>query len=364
MKTVGFIGWRGMVGSVLMQRMQQEGDLEKINPVYFSTSQAGQNNLQDAYAIDALSAMDIIVSCQGGDYTKEIHPKLRASGWQGYWIDAASALRMNKDSVIILDPINGKHIEAALNKGIKNYIGGNCTVSLMLMGMGGLFKEKLIDWVSVMSYQAASGAGAQGMRELLLQNKQLLNEFDQQTLQNEPILTLEQKLSHHLKHAELPVEQFKAPLASNVLPWIDIEVEQGQTREEWKGMAETNKILNLNKPVLLDGICVRVPVLRCHSQALTIKLNRLVSIENVEDLIQNTSSWTHCVTNHQKDTLEQLTPAAISGSLNIAVGRLRQLTMGPEFLTLFTVGDQLLWGAAEPLRRMLMILLGDIGFKN
>lgn len=360
MKTVGFVGWRGMVGSVLMQRMQQEGDLDKMHLVYFSTSQSEQSNLQDAYSIDALCAMDIIVSCQGGDYTKEIHPKLRASGWQGYWIDAASALRMDKDSIIILDPINGKHIEDALNKGIKNYIGGNCTVSLMLMGIGGLFKEKLIDWASVMSYQAASGAGAKALRELLLQNKQLLNEFDQQILQNEPILNLEQKISQHLRHAEMPIEQFKAPLAANVLPWIDTETEQGQTREEWKGMAETNKILNLNTPVLIDGICVRVPVLRCHSQALTIKLNRSISIEAVEDLIKNTSPWTHCVANHQKDTLEQLTPAAISGSLNIAVGRLRRLNMGPEFLTLFTVGDQLLWGAAEPLRRMLKIFLGDI----
>ncbi len=363
---VGLVGWRGMVGSVLMQRMVEENDLAGVEPVFFSTSQAGQaapdfgqgpGTLEDASNIEKLAAQDVIITCQGGDYTKEIHPALRAAGWTGYWIDAASALRMDDNAVIILDPTNRDVIDAALKNGVKDFIGGNCTVSLMLMAIGGLFKAGLVDWVSSMTYQAASGAGAPNMRELLSQMG-VLNARVAEELRTpgSAILEIDRKVTATLRSAELPTAEFGYPLAGSVLPWIDREVEDGQSREEWKGLAETNKILGTSQPIPVDGICVRIGAMRCHSQALTIKLNKNLPIGEIEQIIAGDNAWVKLIPNTKSATLEGLTPAAVSGTLSIPVGRVRKMKMGPEYLSAFTCGDQLLWGAAEPLRRMLRIL--------
>jgi len=360
---VGLVGWRGMVGSVLLQRMQEENDFAGIEPVFFSTSQAGQpapmnaGSLKDASDINELKKLDVILTCQGGDYTKAIHPELRKSGWQGYWIDAASTLRMEKDAVIILDPVNRNVIDEALSKGQKDYIGGNCTVSLMLMGLGGLFRAGLVEWLTSMTYQAASGAGAPNMRELLSQMG-VLHGSVAGLLQNpsSAILDIDRDVTATLRGDTMPTKEFGAPLAGNVLPWIDREVEDGQSREEWKGYAETNKILGATTPIPVDGICVRVGAMRCHSQGITIKLNKDVPLADVEELIKNDNQWVKFVPNTKADTLAQLTPAAVSGLLTVPVGRVRKMKMGPHYLQAFTCGDQLLWGAAEPLRRMLRIL--------
>lgn len=363
---VGLVGWRGMVGSVLMQRMVEENDLAGVEAVFFSTSQAGQpapdfgqgsGTLEDASNIEKLAVQDVIITCQGGDYTKEVHPKLRASGWDGYWIDAASALRMDENAVIILDPTNLDVIESALDNGIKDFIGGNCTVSLMLMAIGGLFKAGLVEWVSSMTYQAASGAGAPNMRELLTQMGTLnASVAEELNTPGSAILEIDQKVTASLRGDDIPTAEFGFPLAGSVLPWIDREVEDGQSREEWKGFAETNKILGTNNPIPVDGICVRIGSMRCHSQALTIKLNKNLPINEIEQIIDNDNQWVKLVPNSKMATLEQLTPTAVSGTLSIPVGRVRKMRMGPEYLSAFTCGDQLLWGAAEPLRRMLRIL--------
>ena len=363
---VGLVGWRGMVGSVLMQRIREENDLVGIEPVFFSTSQAGQTApdfgqgsdiLKNAKDISELAEQDIIITCQGGDYTQEIHPQLRNNGWSGYWIDAASTLRMDDNAVIILDPINREIIDAALKNGCKDFIGGNCTVSLMLMAIGGLFNAGLIEWVSSMTYQAASGAGAPNMRELLAQMG-ALNHCVAEELQTpgSAILEIDRKVTAALRSDEFPKTEFGFPLAGSVLPWIDREAEDGQSREEWKGIAETNKILGNQTPIPIDGICARIGSMRCHSQALTIKLNKNLPIEEIESLIAGENQWVQLIPNKKAETLEQLTPAAVSGTLNVPVGRIRKMKMGPEYLSVFTCGDQLLWGAAEPLRRMLRIL--------
>ncbi|MCE1462930.1 aspartate-semialdehyde dehydrogenase [Enterobacter roggenkampii] len=363
MKNVGFIGWRGMVGSVLMQRMVEERDFDAIRPVFFSTSQLGQaapsfgvttGTLQDAYDLEALKALDIIVTCQGGDYTNEIYPKLRESGWQGYWIDAASSLRMKDDAIIILDPVNQGVIADGLNNGVKTFVGGNCTVSLMLMSLGGLFAQDLVEWVSVATYQAASGGGARHMRELLTQMGQLHQSVATELANPaSAILDIERKVTELTRSGELPVDNFGVPLAGGLIPWIDKQLDNGQTREEWKGQAETNKILNTANTIPVDGLCVRIGALRCHSQAFTIKLKKDVSIPTVEELLAAHNPWAKVVPNDRDITMRELTPAAVTGTLTTPVGRLRKLNMGPEYLSAFTVGDQLLWGAAEPLRRML-----------
>ncbi|EKY3118091.1 aspartate-semialdehyde dehydrogenase [Cronobacter turicensis] len=364
MKNVGFIGWRGMVGSVLMQRMVEERDFDAIRPVFFSTSQLGQpapafgaqggGTLQDAYNLEALKALDIIVTCQGGDYTNEIYPKLRESGWQGYWIDAASSLRMKDDAIIILDPVNQHVIADGLNKGVKTFVGGNCTVSLMLMSLGGLFAENLVEWASVATYQAASGGGARHMRELLTQMS-LLQQHVATELADpaSAILDIERKVTALTRSGELPVDNFGVPLAGGLIPWIDKQLDNGQSREEWKGQAETNKILGTASTIPVDGLCVRIGALRCHSQAFTLKLKKDVSLATIESLLAGHNDWVKVVPNDRDITVRELTPAAVTGTLSTPVGRLRKLNMGPEYLSAFTVGDQLLWGAAEPLRRML-----------
>ncbi|WP_437215424.1 aspartate-semialdehyde dehydrogenase [Pectobacterium sp. LFLA-215] len=367
MKNVGFIGWRGMVGSVLMQRMVEERDFDVIHPVFFSTSQHGepapalgghQGVLQDAYNIEALRALDIIITCQGGDYTNEVYPKLRESGWQGYWIDAASSLRMKDDAIIILDPVNHGVIQQGLDKGIKTFAGGNCTVSLMLMSLGGLFANNLVEWVSAATYQAASGGGARHMRELLTQMGALHGEVAKE-LQDpaSAILDIERKVTALTRSGSLPTDNFGVPLAGSLIPWIDKQLDNGQSREEWKGQAETNKILGTSNVIPVDGLCVRVGALRCHSQAFTIKLKKDVALPEIEQLLATHNDWVKVVPNDRDITMRELTPAAVTGTLSTPVGRLRKLNMGPEYLSAFTVGDQLLWGAAEPLRRMLRILL-------
>ena len=368
MKKVGMIGWRGMVGSVLMERMLAENDFRDIEPVFFTTSQVGQPapdigrdlpTLQDASDIEALKAMDIIVTCQGGDYTKSVFAKLRDAGWDGYWIDAASTLRMDPDAMIVLDPVNLSVIKDGIAKGVKNFIGGNCTVSLMLMGLGGLFNKGLVEWASAQTYQAASGAGAQNMRELIAQMGKI--HADSAALLDDPssaILDIDQQVANTMRGDAFPVDNFGYPLAGSLLPWIDTAMESGQSREEWKAQAEANKILGREgNPVPVDGTCVRIGAMRCHAQALTIKLNKDVPLDEVEDIIGGANDWVSVVANNKEDTLAALTPAAVTGKLDIPVGRLRKLSMGPEYLNAFTVGDQLLWGAAEPLRRMLRILL-------
>ncbi|MES4614925.1 MAG: aspartate-semialdehyde dehydrogenase [Ewingella sp.] len=367
MKNVGFIGWRGMVGSVLMQRMIEERDFDAIRPVFFSTSQHGQaapsftgqqGTLQDAYDLDALSALDIIITCQGGDYTNEIYPKLRQIGWNGYWIDAASSLRMNDDAIIILDPVNSAVIHQGIDKGIKTFAGGNCTVSLMLMSLGGLFANDLIEWASVATYQAASGGGARHMRELLTQMGMLHNNVAKE-LQDpaSAILDIERKVTALTRSGTLPTDNFGVPLAGGLIPWIDKQLDNGQTKEEWKGQAETNKILGTSSVIPVDGLCVRIGALRCHSQAFTLKLKKDVSIPEIEQMLATHNDWVRVIPNDREMSMRELTPAAVTGTMNTPVGRLRKLNMGPQYLSAFTVGDQLLWGAAEPLRRMLRILL-------
>lgn len=365
---VGFVGWRGMVGSVLMQRMVWEKDFLLIEPTFFTTSNIGGEGptigrdlgkLQDANDVEALAAMDTIVSCQGGDYTNAVFPKLRAAGWKGYWIDAASALRMNDDAVIILDPVNRPVIDAALRAGVKNYIGGNCTVSLMLMALAGLFKADLVEWISAMTYQAASGAGAQNMRELVEQmgavHGAAKNMLDHPTA---TIIDIDRAVAQALNSEDLPTKNFGYALAGSLLPWIDKDLGNGQSREEWKAMAEGNKILGKAPGTIpVDGVCVRIGAMRSHSQALTIKLKRDVPLPEIEKLLASAHEWVKVIPNTREASLQALTPAAVSGKLEVPVGRLRKLPMGGEYLSAFTVGDQLLWGAAEPLRRMLRILL-------
>jgi len=367
MKKVGLIGWRGMVGSVLMQRMVEENDFARIDPVFFTTSQAGQaapnfgkaaGQLQDAFDLEALKAMDIIITCQGGDYTKDVYPKLMAAGWPGYWIDAASTLRMAEDAVIILDPVNGKVIDDALNQGIKTYVGGNCTVSLMLMGLGGLFANDLVEWVSSSTYQAASGAGARHMRELLSQMGALRDVVATELADPaSAILDIERKVTAAMREERFPTSQFGAPLAGSLIPWIDVALPNGQSKEEWKGMAETNKILSRSQSIPVDGNCVRIGALRCHSQSFTIKLKKDVPLTDIHQMLASHNDWVRVIDNDKALTVKELTPAAVTGTLKVPVGRLRKMNMGPDFLSAFSVGDQLLWGAAEPLRRMLNILL-------
>ena len=367
MLNVGFVGWRGMVGSVLMQRMVDDNDYEGIEPVFFSTSQAGQDGpdigrdipkLADAKDIDALKAMDVIVTCQGGDYTGEVYEPLRKAGWNGYWIDAASTLRMASDATIVLDPVNRDVIDARLDNGIKTFCGGNCTVSLMLMGLGGLFEAGLIEWMSAMTYQAASGSGAQHMRELLVQMGDLRDSVaDQLATPSSAILDIDRDVTARMRSADFPTEQFGYPLAGSALPWIDTIMETGQSKEEWKAGAESNKILGREgDPIPMDGLCVRIGSMRCHGQAFTIKLKKDIPIDEIEDIIAKHNEWVKVVPNEKEATLRDLTAAAVSGTLTIPVGRLRKLAMGGEYLSAFTVGDQLLWGAAEPLKRMLGIL--------
>ena len=368
MMKVGLVGWRGMVGSVLVGRMQEERDFDHVRTTLFSTSQAGQAAIAlpntepvvaDAGDVAALSAMDVLISCQGGDYTTAMHPKLRAAGWNGYWIDAASTLRMQDHAVIILDPVNRGVIDAALAAGGRDFFGGNCTVSLMLMAMGGLFREGLVEWVTAMTYQAASGAGAQNMRELLAQMGAAHAEV--RDLLADPksnILDIDRAVSARLRSDGFPTEQFGHPLAGSLLPWIDKDLGNGQSREEWKAMAECNKILVRSAdPLPVDGVCVRIGAMRCHSQALTIKLTRDLPLPEVESLLASGNDWVEVVPNEREASLARLTPAAVTGGLKVPIGRLRKLPMGGSYLTAFTVGDQLLWGAAEPLRRMLRLLL-------
>jgi aspartate-semialdehyde dehydrogenase len=365
---VGLVGWRGMVGSVLMQRMREERDFELIEPIFFSTSQRGGKApdigrevapLKDANSIEELSAMEAIISCQGGDYTTEIFPKLRAAGWKGYWIDAASTLRMEKDSVIILDPVNLDVIKQALHAGKKDFIGGNCTVSLMLMALGGLFKANQVEWITSMTYQAASGAGAQNMRELLTQMGEV-NKVAKKLLDDpaSAILDIDREVAGILRDEKFPTSNFGVPLAGSLIPWIDKDLGNGQSKEEWKGKAETNKILGLDaKPISVDGLCVRIGAMRCHSQAMTIKLKRDIPLDEINAMLASANDWVKVVPNERQITVQELTPAAVTGTLTVPVGRLRKMDMGGEYLSAFTVGDQLLWGAAEPLRRMLRILL-------
>jgi aspartate-semialdehyde dehydrogenase len=369
MKRVGFVGWRGMVGSVLMDRMRAEDDFAAIaEPVFFSTSQVGEAGpdvgrqvapLGDANSIEQLAAMDAVVSCQGGDYTKAVYADLRASGWEGYWVDAASALRMQPDSVIVLDPVNRDVIDRALDAGVKNYVGGNCTVSLMLMALGGLFRAGLIEWATAMTYQAASGGGARHMRELLTQMGRLRDSAG--AALDDPasgILAIDRDVTAAMRGGDFPVDNFGVPLAGSLIPWIDVQLDNGQSKEEWKGSVETNKILGREAdPIPLDGICVRIGAMRSHSQALTIKLTRDVPLAEVEQLLAEANDWVRVIPNDRDLSMRELTPAAATGTLQVPVGRLRKLAMGDEYLGAFTVGDQLLWGAAEPLRRMLRILL-------
>ena len=370
MLTVGFIGWRGMVGSVLLNRMRQENDFVGFDPVFASTTQAGQDGpdvgrgiapLADAKDLSLLSGMDIIVTCQGGDYTKEFYPKLRTGGWKGYWIDAASALRMEDDAVIVLDPVNRKVIDRALNDGIRNYIGGNGTVSLMLMAIGGLFHHTCGEWITSMTYQASSGAGANNMRELVSQMGAISKKAEGLTDPGSSILELDCRVIETMNSEGFPTTHFGAPLAGSLIPWIDSSMETGQTREEWKGGVEANKILKTSPPIPIDGICVRIGAMRCHSQALTIKLNQNIPVEEITALIAGANDWVRVIPNTKEETLKNLTPAAVTGKLDVPVGRIHKLGIGDQYLTLFTVGDQLLWGAAEPIRRMFKILLSHLG---
>jgi aspartate-semialdehyde dehydrogenase len=369
---VGFVGWRGMVGSVLLQRMQADNDFADINPIFFSTSNIGgdapqhlsktQHKLLDAYCIDSLSQCKAIITCQGGDYTTDVYTKLRQSGWNGYWIDAASTMRMDENAIIVLDPINRNIIDAGLESGIKNYIGGNCTVSLMLMALHGLFEKNLIEWISAATYQAASGGGAANMRELVQQMGYIYEHS--KDLLNQPkgcILEFDKQVLNTQLHADFPCTHFGVPLAGNLIPWIDKDLGNGQSKEELKGYLECNKILGKSLThgtpdnIPIESTCVRIGALRSHSQALTIKLNQDIAITDIEYIIQQANPWVHYVANNKDSSMQELCPTYVSGSLKIAVGRLRKLMM-PNMIGLFTVGDQLLWGAAEPLKRMLRIL--------
>jgi aspartate-semialdehyde dehydrogenase len=368
MLRVGFVGWRGMVGSVLMQRMMQENDFALIEPQFFTTSQVGgaapnvgkeSPALKDAANIAELKAMDVILSCQGGDYTTEIFPQLRSAGWQGHWIDAASTLRMEKEAVIVLDPVNMDVIKNALHKGGKNWIGGNCTVSLMLMALHGLFKAELVEWATSMTYQAASGAGAQNMRELIKQMG-VINQSVSSLLTDpaSAILEIDKTVADTIRSDSFPAIHFGVPLAGSLIPWIDKDLGNGQSKEEWKGGAETNKILGRDaNPIVIDGLCVRIGAMRCHSQALTLKLKKNVPLDEITSMLNEANAWSEVVPNEREATMQSLTPVTVTGRLKTPVGRIRKLAMGDEYISAFTVGDQLLWGAAEPLRRMLRILI-------
>ncbi len=377
---VGLVGWRGMVGSVLMQRMQEENDFAHIEPTFFTTSQKGtpapvfgsnsasdgthngNGVLEDAFDIDALCQQDIIITCQGGDYTKAVYEDLRATGWNGYWIDAASALRMNDDAIIVLDPVNNSEITSGIDAGVRTFVGGNCTVSLMLLALGGLFEKDLVEWASPMTYQAASGSGAKHMRELISQMGAISDNVKASI--EDPataILDIDQQVAEFIRSDDYPSEQFGVPLAGSLIPYIDSQLPSGQSREEWKAQAEANKILGISnaaqKEIPIDGICVRVGAMRCHSQAITIKLKKDLPVEEIETILASHNEWVKVVPNDRDATMQELTPAKVTGTLTIPVGRVRKLTMGPEYISAFTVGDQLLWGAAEPLRRMLRIVL-------
>lgn len=368
MLKVGFVGWRGMVGSVLMQRMMEEGDFTDIEPQFFTTSQVGllapsiakdSPALKDAKSIPELKKMDVVVSCQGGDYTTAVFTKLRADGWTGHWIDAASTLRMEDDAVIVLDPVNNQVIKDAYANGNKNWVGGNCTVSLMLMSLGGLFKADLMEWVTSMTYQAASGAGAQNMRELI-QQMGVINRSVGDLLKDpsSAILEIDKAVANTMRSEHFPKDNFGVPLAGSLIAWIDKDLGNGQSKEEWKGGVETNKILGLeNNPIAIDGLCVRVGAMRCHSQALTIKLKKDVPLDEINQMIDEANDWSTLVPNAREESIDALSPAVVTGTLMTPVGRVRKMAMGGEYLSAFTVGDQLLWGAAEPLRRMLRILV-------
>ena len=368
MLRVGLVGWRGMVGSVLIARMREEQDFDVIDPVFFSTTNPGGKGpaigrdgppLKDAQRIDELKAMDVILTCQGGDYTQEIYPKLRAAGWNGYWIDAASTLRMQDEAIIILDPVNQSVIKSGLTRGVKTYVGGNCTVSLMLMAVGGLFYKNLIEWISPMTYQAASGAGARSMRALIQQMGAVHSAVH--SLLDDPasaILEIDKKMADFIRSKDYPLDAWPVPLAGSLIPWIDVQLDSGQSKEEWKAQVECNKILGRSgNPIPIDGLCVRVGAMRCHSQALTIKLTQDVPLDEIYGIIAAHNDWVHVVPNDREISMQELTPAAVTGTLTVPVGRLRKLNMGPQYLSAFTVGDQLLWGAAEPLRRMLRLLI-------
>ena len=368
MKKVGLVGWRGMVGSVLLERMEKQNDFANIDTTFFTTSQAGQlgpdlagdaKPLLDASDVSELAKMDIIVTCQGGDYTKAVYPELRESGWDGYWIDAASALRMSDDSIIVLDPVNKDVITQGLEQGVKTFVGGNCTVSLMLLALGGLFEKDLIEWVSPMTYQAASGAGARNMKELISQMGAIHSSVAQQ-LDNpsSAILEIDKIVSEKMASSDLPQDQFGVPLAGSLIPWIDVPMPSGQSKEEWKAQVEANKILgSTQQPVPIDGLCVRIGAMRCHSQAMTIKLREDISVEKIEEILASHNEWVKVIPNERDITSTDLTPVKVTGTLSIPVGRIRKLAMGPKYISAFTVGDQLLWGAAEPLRRMLRIIV-------
>lgn len=374
-QAVGLVGWRGMVGSVLMQRMRDEKDFDLFEPVFFSTSNAGgaapswaagAGPLRDAHDIDALRKLPIIVTAQGGDYTSDVYPRLRAAGWTGLWIDAASTLRMKDDAIIVLDPVNRPVIDAALRRGVRDFIGGNCTVSCMLMGLAGLFKADMVEWMTSMTYQAASGGGARHMRELLTQFG-ILNQAVGAQLADpaSAILDIDRGVLQAQKNSDLPRENFGVPLGGSLIPWIDKDLGDGMSREEWKGGAETNKILGRgpgfgSDPVPVDGLCVRIGAMRCHSQALTIKLRRDIPLDEINDAVRTGTDWARLIPNDRESSMRDLTPVAVTGTLDIPVGRLRKMSMGSEYLSAFTVGDQLLWGAAEPLRRMLRIALGEL----
>lgn len=366
--TVGLVGWRGMVGSVLMQRMQEERDFDLIDPVFFTTSQKGQAGpdigkdiplLQDAMSIDDLKKMDVIISCQGGDYTTAVFGPLREAGWKGYWIDAASSLRMKDDAIIVLDPVNKDVIQNGLKDGVNTFVGGNCTVSLMMLALGGLFEKGHIEWMTSMTYQAASGGGARHMRELINQMGELKGSVaDQLANPASAILDIDREVTAKMRSKDMPTDQFGVPLAGSLIPWIDSQLENGQSREEWKAQAETNKILgNFGAPIPVDGLCVRIGAMRSHSQAFTIKLNQDIPVSDIEGMLAQHNDWVKVVPNDKELTMAQLTPTAATGTLDIPVGRIRKLNMGPEYISAFSVGDQLLWGAAEPLRRMLRIVL-------
>ncbi|MGJ8620121.1 MAG: aspartate-semialdehyde dehydrogenase [Methylophilaceae bacterium] len=368
MLKVGFVGWRGMVGSVLMQRMMQESDFAAIEPQFFTTSQTGaaapsigkdSPALKDAKNLNELKTMDVIVTCQGGDYTSEVFPKLRGDGWQGHWIDAASSLRMEKDAIVVLDPVNMDVIEDAYVNGNKNWIGGNCTVSLMLMAMHGLFKADLIDWITSMTYQAASGAGANNMRELIAQMRAISAPVSD--LIDNPstaILEIDKKVADTLRSDNFPTDNFTVPLAGSLIPWIDKDLENGQSKEEWKAGVETNKILGRqDNPIMIDGLCVRIGAMRCHAQALTIKLKQDVPLDEINQMLEEANNWSAVIPNEREASMMMLSPAAVTGTLSTPIGRVRKLSMGGDYISAFTVGDQLLWGAAEPLRRMLRILV-------
>jgi len=366
---VGLVGWRGMVGSVLMQRMQEEKDFDQINPVFFTTSQKGKpapdfagkdcGSLEDAFDIDALKAQDVILTCQGGDYTKEVYSKLRDAGWNGYWIDAASSLRMADDAIIVLDPVNKDVIEKGIESGVKTYVGGNCTVSLMLLALGGLFEKDLVEWVAPQTYQAASGSGARHMRELISQMGAIRDEVkDKLDDPASAILEIDRQVADFIRSDALPTEQFGVPLAGSLIPYIDSQLESGQSREEWKAQVEANKIMGRSDDqVPVDGLCVRVGAMRCHSQAMTLKLKEDIPVSEIEEILAGHNDWVKVIPNDRDASMNELTPAKVTGTLSIPVGRIRKLNMGPEYISAFTVGDQLLWGAAEPLRRMLRILL-------